>query len=144
MNFLNIAANPKENGRGDRFFYDGEGQLTQVYYECADPTTDISGNMMEEYDYDAWGKPHFYSGTSWWSWDLGYSEFGNRFLFTGREWLSDLGVYDYRNRLLTRFAKSPHCRRRKMNRRRLQPIVTLRWAMLLSNGTRRQLGIVSP
>ena len=62
-------------------------------------TTDISGNMMEEYDYDAWGKPHFYSGSSWWSWDLGYSEFGNRFLFTGREWLSDLGVYDYRNRL---------------------------------------------
>jgi RHS repeat-associated protein len=62
-------------------------------------TTDIGGNMMEEYDYDAWGKPHFYSASSGWSWDLGYSEFGNRFLFTGREWLSGLGVYDYRNRL---------------------------------------------
>src|SRR5947209_10496889 len=55
--------------------------------------------MMEEYDYDAFGKPHFYSASSWWQWDLGYSEFGNRFLFTGREWLGDLGVYDYRNRL---------------------------------------------
>ena len=24
---------------------------------------------------------------------------GNRFLFTGREWLKDLKVYDYRNRM---------------------------------------------
>src|SRR2546421_221940 len=55
--------------------------------------------MMEEYDYDAWGKPHFYSASSGWSWDLRYSEFGNRFLFTGREWLGDLKLYDYRNRL---------------------------------------------
>jgi RHS repeat-associated protein len=62
-------------------------------------TTDISGNMMEEYDYDAFGKPHFYSASSGWSWDLGYSEFGNRFLFTGREWLKDLRLYDFRNRL---------------------------------------------
>jgi RHS repeat-associated protein len=55
--------------------------------------------MMEEYDYDAFGKPHFYSASSGWSWDLGYSEFGNRFLFTGREWLKDLRLYDFRNRL---------------------------------------------
>src|SRR5438477_12657189 len=55
--------------------------------------------MMEEYDYDAFGKPHFYSASSGWAWDLGYSEFGNRFLFTGREWLSDLKLYDYRARL---------------------------------------------
>src|SRR5437016_11127444 len=55
--------------------------------------------MMEEYYYDAFGKPHFYSASSGWSWDLGYSEFGNRFLFTGREWLSDLKLYDYRARL---------------------------------------------
>jgi RHS repeat-associated protein len=27
------------------------------------------------------------------------SPFGNRFLFTGREWLSDLKLYDYRNRM---------------------------------------------
>ncbi len=27
------------------------------------------------------------------------SVFGNRFLFTGREWLSDLRLYDYRNRM---------------------------------------------
>src|SRR2546421_6435361 len=62
-------------------------------------TTDIGGNMIEEYDYDAFGKPHFYSASSGWAWDLGYSVFGNRFLFTGREWLSDLKLYDYRARL---------------------------------------------
>ena len=28
---------------------------------------------------------------------LGYSPDGNRFLFIGREWLSDLRLYDYRN-----------------------------------------------
>lgn len=27
------------------------------------------------------------------------SMFGNRFLFTGREWLSEAGLYDYRNRV---------------------------------------------
>jgi RHS repeat-associated protein len=27
------------------------------------------------------------------------AEWGNRFLFTGREWLKDLKVYDYRNRI---------------------------------------------
>jgi RHS repeat-associated protein len=58
--------------------------------------TDISGNIMEQYEYDAWGKPYYYDASGNW---LGYSPFGNRFLFTGREWLSDLGVYDYRNRL---------------------------------------------
>ena len=29
----------------------------------------------------------------------GYSPWGNRFLFTGREWLRELGMYDFRNRL---------------------------------------------
>jgi RHS repeat-associated protein len=31
--------------------------------------------------------------------NIGYSPWGNRFLFTGREWLSDLKLYDYRNRM---------------------------------------------
>src|SRR5256714_3409662 len=29
----------------------------------------------------------------------GYSPYGNRFLFTGREWLADLRLYDFRNRM---------------------------------------------
>src|ERR1700724_1058616 len=63
MNFLNIAANPKENGRGDRFFYDGEGQLTQAYYECADPTGSFnSWRDGDGFTYDALGNR---SGGSW-------------------------------------------------------------------------------
>jgi RHS repeat-associated protein len=58
--------------------------------------TDASGNLLEQYDYDAFGRAYYYdaSGNS-----LTTSAWGNRFLFTGREWLSDLGVYDFRARL---------------------------------------------
>lgn len=58
--------------------------------------TDTNGNIAEQYEYDAFGYPYFFdaNGTN-----LGYSPWGNRFLFTGREWLSDLKLYDYRNRL---------------------------------------------
>jgi RHS repeat-associated protein len=59
--------------------------------------TDPSGLIREQYDYDAFGLPYFYNfrgdrlgGTNRW---------GNRFLFTGREWLQDLKVYDFRNRM---------------------------------------------
>ncbi len=59
--------------------------------------TNSSGAIQEQYDYDAFGMPYIYNaaGTS-----LGNSGgVGNRFLFTGREWLKDLRVYDYRNRV---------------------------------------------
>jgi RHS repeat-associated protein len=59
--------------------------------------TDASGALIEQYDYDAFGKPYFYnaSGASL----PNGSALGNRFLYTGREWLSDLKLYDYRNRM---------------------------------------------
>jgi len=49
--------------------------------------TDSTGNIVESYRYDAFGSP------------LSVSAVGNRFLFTGREWLSELNLYDYRHRL---------------------------------------------
>jgi RHS repeat-associated protein len=59
--------------------------------------TDASGALIEQYDYDAFGKPYFYNASGVL---LGNgSALGNRFLFTGREWLSDLKLYDYRNRM---------------------------------------------
>jgi RHS repeat-associated protein len=68
--------------------------------------TDSSGNILEQYEYDGFGQPYFFdaSGNPIGSYDLfnqwhGYSQFGNRFLFTGREWLSDVRLYDYRNRM---------------------------------------------
>jgi RHS repeat-associated protein len=58
--------------------------------------TNAAGAIVEQYDYDAFGKPYFYSATGA-SLPNG-SSVGNRFLFTGREWLKDIGVYDFRNR----------------------------------------------
>ncbi|MEN3368728.1 MAG: hypothetical protein V7609_871 [Verrucomicrobiota bacterium] len=78
--------------------YDARGHATLL--------TDSASNILEQYEYDAFGQPYFYdaNGNSIGAYDAqgrwaGYSLFGNRFLFTGREWLSDVKLYDYRNRM---------------------------------------------
>jgi RHS repeat-associated protein len=68
--------------------YDARGHCTML--------TDSAGTIREQYEYDAFGFPYFYDAAGN---NIGYSPFTNRFLFTGREWLSDLKLYDYRNRL---------------------------------------------
>jgi RHS repeat-associated protein len=70
------------------FHYDARGHCTLQ--------TDAGGGIVEQYEYDAFGQPYFYDGAGN---NIGYSPWGNRFLFTGREYLSDLKLYDYRNRL---------------------------------------------
>ena len=59
--------------------------------------TDTSGLIREQYDYDAFGMPYVYNAAG--VKVGGAAQWGNRFLFTGREWLKDLKVYDYRNRM---------------------------------------------
>jgi len=59
--------------------------------------TDGSGNLVEQYEYDAFGQPYFYGAGG--ALLANGSAYGNRFLFTGREYLSALKLYDYRNRL---------------------------------------------
>ncbi len=58
--------------------------------------TDSSGNVVERYDYDPYGKPTFRnaSGT-----DIGSSAIGNPYLFTGQRFDSETGLYDYHNRM---------------------------------------------
>ena len=58
--------------------------------------TDASGTVVERYTYDVFGKTTILnaSGTV-----LSASAYGNRFMFTGREWIAELNVYDYRNRM---------------------------------------------
>jgi RHS repeat-associated protein len=58
--------------------------------------TSWNGAIAEQYEYDAFGQPYFFnaSGTEFTS-----SQLKNRFLFTGREYLSELKLYDYRARL---------------------------------------------
>jgi RHS repeat-associated protein len=54
------------------------------------------GTVLERYTYDAFGQPTILSagGTQ-----LSTSAVGNRFMFQGREYLSELGLYDYRHRM---------------------------------------------
>ena len=58
--------------------------------------TDDQGDLIESYTYDVFGAVTMFdsSGLS-----LQVSGFNNRFLFTGREWIAELGLYDYRNRV---------------------------------------------
>jgi RHS repeat-associated protein len=70
------------------FHYDASGNCTLQ--------TDAFGNIAEQYEFDAFGSPYFLDGSGN---NIGYSPWGNRFLFTGREWLIDLKLYDYRNRM---------------------------------------------
>jgi len=63
--------------------------------------TNGSGGLQEQYEYDAFGWPYFYTATGEPARVNGKpgSPSGNRFLFTGREFLSGLRIYDYRNRI---------------------------------------------
>ena len=66
---------------------DHEGSVTHL--------TDGSGNVIERYKYDAFGAPTMFDSTSQ---PINASTYGNRFLFTGREYTQKFGVYEYRNR----------------------------------------------
>jgi RHS repeat-associated protein len=57
--------------------------------------TDGTGAVVESYTYDVYGTVSIFDGSVI---GLPTSVFGNRFAFTGREYLADLGLYDYRNR----------------------------------------------
>ena len=56
---------------------------------------DNDGQVVEKYTYDVFGRPKITDAygsprvSSWWD---------NRFLFQGREYIGEVGVYDYRNR----------------------------------------------
>ncbi len=91
-----------QGGRVDEIvqsYNSGTGLLAYHYYDASGHCTlltDGQGTIKEQYYYDAFGLPRFYDAAGTY---VGYSQHGNRFLFTGREWLSDLHLYDYRNRL---------------------------------------------
>ena len=68
--------------------YDASGHCTLL--------TDNGGGIAEQYEYDAFGYPYFFNANGT---NVGYSAWGNRFQFTGREWLKELKLYDYRNRM---------------------------------------------
>jgi RHS repeat-associated protein len=72
-----------------------------VYYHqdglgSAVALTDGTGNVVESYRYDVFGAVSAFDASGF---SLPSSAFGNRFTFTGREYLAELGLYDYRNRM---------------------------------------------
>jgi RHS repeat-associated protein len=58
--------------------------------------TNSSGNPSERYSYDVFGAPTLKDGNGN---TVGTSSSGNRFLFTGREHIQSISLYDYRNRI---------------------------------------------
>jgi RHS repeat-associated protein len=70
------------------YHQDGNGNVAAL--------TDQNGNLVESYAYDPYGKPTIYApnGTV-----RSASAVGNRFMFAGREYIAQLGLYDYRNRV---------------------------------------------
>jgi RHS repeat-associated protein len=58
--------------------------------------TDGTGNVVESYRYDVYGCATVYDSSFN---PQPSSLLGNRFLFTGREYLAELNLYDYRNRI---------------------------------------------
>lgn len=70
------------------YHHDALGNVTQL--------TNQKGQLVEKYEYDVFGNPIIFDANNS---KLKVSAFDNRFLFTGREYLSQLGLYDYRNRI---------------------------------------------
>jgi RHS repeat-associated protein len=66
---------------------DGAGNVTQL--------TNTSGAVIEGYSYDVFGTPTFKNGTGG---VISGTQFTNRFLFAGREYLAGVNLYQYRNR----------------------------------------------
>jgi len=58
--------------------------------------SDAAGSTVERYTYDVFGAPTIRNAANG---ILTASAYGNRFLYTGREYLRELGLYDYRNRV---------------------------------------------
>ncbi len=70
------------------FHHDALGNVTHL--------TGTNGTVVERYTYDVFGTVTIKDGSGN---ALGGTAYANRFLFTGREWLAELSLYDYRNRV---------------------------------------------
>ena len=79
-----------DSSHGERFRYHLDRMGNVVFL------LDCHGGGLEKYTYDAFGKPKIYD---WQGNERSKSAFGNRFMFTGREYTSELGIYDYRHRM---------------------------------------------
>jgi hypothetical protein len=90
------------NGTANNVASQGGGAWRYHHYDARSHCillTGPTGSLLEQYEYDAFGFPYFYSATGS---KQGPQLYGNRFLFTGREWLGELRLYDYRTGCISR------------------------------------------
>jgi RHS repeat-associated protein len=69
------------------YHHDGLGSVTAL--------SDGAGLIVEKCRYDVFGSAALTDAANL---PRANSAYGNRYLFTGREWISEAGLYDYRNR----------------------------------------------
>ena len=74
---------------GNPIYYHHDGLRSTI------ALTDSTGSIVESYTYDVYGAATIWDASGI---QLPTSSYQNRFLFTGRESLAELGLYDYRNR----------------------------------------------
>lgn len=73
----------------DIFYHgDANGNVTHL--------TNAAGAVVEQYAYDVFGRPSVKDGLGN---SIANSAVGNRFLFAGREYIKEAGIYDFRNRM---------------------------------------------
>jgi RHS repeat-associated protein len=82
-----ILAKIDSSGSTVYYHHDGLGSTTAL--------TNAAGALLESYHYDAFGKPTIYNASGS---VITATAYANRFMFSGREYLAQLGLYDYRNR----------------------------------------------
>jgi len=70
------------------YHHDALGNVVQL--------TNNTGNVVEQYSYGVFGVPTYKDANGN---ILASSAYGNRFLFTGREYIQEVFLYDYRNRM---------------------------------------------
>ena len=80
---------PLERKGSTTHYYSADGLGSIVHLTTA------SGAIAESYTYDVFGQPTIRNGSGT---IIPTTAVGNRFLFTGREWESELGIYFYRAR----------------------------------------------
>lgn len=84
----------------DEIMYRSAGS-TQLFYK-SDPMGNVkflldqTGTGIEKYKYDAFGQPTI---TDWSGNARTSSAYGNRFMFSGRDYMNSLALYDMRNRV---------------------------------------------
>lgn len=80
---------------------DGQGAKYHVHDALGSVTglVDENGAVLESYLYDVFGQVAVFDGSGVLQTGTSGAASGNRFLYTGREWIAEVGVYDYRNRV---------------------------------------------